>query len=238
MPHRGLEVDPPFHLEQPFNLTYGVLVENTAPQLRGDAERNRQLLVRTAFELMAREGVDVSYKEIARAAGMGMGTIYRRFPERDDLLDAVFGEHIATVTRLAHASAAEPDAWLGLTTFLERQLEMEVDNLGLGELLRGRAQPAVLVRHGSEQMTPLVADMIARAVEAGQLPPGVTPADFSAVHLMIGALMDATRHSYPDLWRRALTIALAGLRNAELTGPPPGVDVINHFFTTDRKGRP
>lgn len=203
--------------------------------LRGDAERNRQLLLRTAFELMARDGINVSYKEIARAAGMGMGTIYRRFPERDDLIDALFADHIDLVTRLARECAAEPDAGAALEHFLEHQLELEAGHRGLGELLRGHVKSATSVRRGHDQMTPLVADMIARAVQAGQLPPGVTPTDFTAVHLMVGSLMDATRHTDPGLWRRALRIALAGLRHAELSDSPPGNDVIEHLFRTDRK---
>lgn len=127
-----------------------------APPLRGDAERNRRHLLHTAYDLMATGGLDVSYKEISRAAGMGMGTIYRRFPERDDLIDALFAEHIDAVTALAQECAADPDAWKGLSDFLERQLQMEAGHRGLAELLRGRRQPYDLVRRGREQMTHLV----------------------------------------------------------------------------------
>lgn len=209
------------------------MAESTPP-LRRDAERNRQLLLRTAYDLMASAGLDVAYEDIARAAGMGMGTIYRRFPQRQDLLDALFSEHLDTVVSLAEQASRHDDAWAGLTWFLERQLEIEAQSRGLGELLRGRDQATALVRRARERMTPLVADLIVRAVRAGQLAPGVTPADFVAVHVMVGSVMDASRTFAPDLWRRALAIALTGLRHAELPGDPPDETVIDRFYHDEK----
>ncbi|MFD5824141.1 TetR/AcrR family transcriptional regulator [Lentzea sp. NPDC060358] len=205
------------------------------PALRRDAERNRQLLLRTAFELMASDGLGVSYEDIARAAGTGMGTIYRRFPDRQDLLDALFGEHLDVVIGFAEQAAEHEDAWAGLTWFLERQLEIEARSRGLGELLRGRAQATALVQRAHERMTPLVAGLIDRAVRAGQLPAGATPADFAAVHVMVGSVLDATRAADPRLWRRALRIALAGLCHAELSGDPPDAAVIGHLYHDQQK---
>ncbi|WP_432828500.1 TetR/AcrR family transcriptional regulator [Dactylosporangium sp. CA-092794] len=203
--------------------------------LRRDAERNRQLLLRTAYELMARDGLDVSYEEIARAAGTGTGTMYRRFPQRQDLVDALFSEHIDTVTSLAEQAARHGDPWAALTWFLERQLELEADNRGLGQLLRGHQQSSTLVKQAHARMTPLVAELIARAVREGQLPAGVTPGDFVAVHLMVGSVMDAARGFAPHLWRRALAVALAGLRHADLPGTPPGDEIIERLYINDTK---
>ncbi|GAA2698772.1 TetR/AcrR family transcriptional regulator [Actinoplanes palleronii] len=201
-----------------------------APPLRRDAERNRQLLLRTAYELMATEGLDVSYEDIARAAGTGMGTMYRRFPDRQDLLNALFNDHIDTVIGFAEQAAQRDDAWAGLIWFLEQQLEIEARSRGVGELLRSRSQATAAVQRAHDRMTPLVAELIARAVRAGQLPAGATPADFAAVHVMVGSVMDASRGFAPQLWRRALTIALAGLRHADLSGDPPDETVIDHLY--------
>jgi AcrR family transcriptional regulator len=210
-------------------------VTEPGPPLRRDAERNRQLLLRTAYDLMATHGLDVAYEDIARAAGTGMGTMYRRFPHRQDLLDALFSEHIDTVIDLAGQAARHDDAWAGLTWFLERQLEIEAQSRGLGELLRSRNQAGALVQRAHDRMTPLVSDLIARAVRAGQLPPGATPADFAAVHVMVGSVMDASRTFAPQLWRRALAIALAGLRHADLSGDPPEEAVIDHLYNDQKK---
>ena len=207
----------------------------TTPPLRRDAERNRQLLLRTAYDLMAVDGVDVSYEDIARAAGTGMGTMYRRFPHRQDLLDALFSEHIDTVIGFAEQAARYDDAWAGLTWFLERQLAIEAQSRGLGELLRSRNQATALVQRAHERMTPLVADLIARAVRSGQLSAGASPADFAAVHVMVGSVMDASRAFAPQLWRRALAVALAGLRHADLSGDPPDDAVIDRLYNDQKK---
>jgi AcrR family transcriptional regulator len=206
------------------------MITGVTPPLRRDAERNRQLLLRTAYELMATEGLDVPYEDIARAAGTGMGTMYRRFPDRQDLLDALFSEHIDTVTGFAEEASRQADAGAGLAWFLERQLELEEQSRGLGELLRRRHQATALVQRAHERMTPLVAGLIDRAVRAGQLPAGVTPADFAAVHVMVGSVLDASRAFAPQLWRRALTIGLAGLRHADLSGDPPDETVVDRLY--------
>ncbi len=184
---------------------------------------------------MASAGLNVSYEEIARAAGTGMGTVYRRFPDRRDLLDALFSEHIDTVIDLAEQASRSDDPWAGLAWFLERQLEIESKSRGLGELLRGRNQSTALVQRAHERMTPLVAGLITRAVRSGQLPAGATPADFVTAHVMVGSVMDACRDFAPQLWRRALTVALAGLRHADLSGEPPEETVIDRLYHDPKK---
>jgi len=210
-------------------------VSEPEPPLRRDAARNRQRLLRAAYELMATEGLDVSYEDIARAAGTGMGTVYRRFPQRQDLLDALFSNHIDTVIELAERAARHDDAWAGLTWFLEQQLALEAQSRGLGELLRSRNQATESVRRAHERMTPLVADLIGRAVRAGQLPSGATPADFAAAHVMVGSVLDASRSSAPHLWRRALVVVLAGLRHADLSGDRPDETVIDLLYNDQKK---
>ena len=85
------------------------------------------------------------------------------------------------------------------------------------------------------QMTPLLTGLIGRAVRAGQLPAGSTPADFAAVHVMVGSVMDASRAFSPQLWRRSLRIALAGLRHADLSGDPPDEAVIDRLYNDQTK---
>ncbi len=198
--------------------------------LRRDAERNRRRLVECAADLMSRKGLDVSYDEIAREAEMGVGTVYRRFPDRQDLLDAVFGDHVDTVCALADEAAREADPWRGIVGFFERQLELEAANPALGRAVRGEDGSPAVVRRAHERMTPVVRDLLARAVAAGQVPPGVTPVDLVAVHRMVGSVLDASRASAPELWRRALAVALAGLRHADLPGPAPTDDVVETLF--------
>ncbi|GAA3491380.1 helix-turn-helix domain-containing protein [Streptomyces cremeus] len=198
--------------------------------LRRDAERNRRLLLETAHALMARDGLEVTYEEIATAAGTGMGTVYRRFPDRQELVDILFAEHIDAVVELARQACQYDDPWAGLTWFMEQQLELEAGNRGLGQLLRGGHQSSELVIRGRARITPLAADLLKRAIRAGQLPAAVLPADLVTIHLMVGAVMDAARHVDPDLWRRALTVALAGLQHAELPARQPDDNLIDRLF--------
>jgi AcrR family transcriptional regulator len=198
--------------------------------LRRDAERNRRLLLEAAHTLMARDGLEVTYEEIATAAGTGMGTVYRRFPDRQELVDILFAEHIDAVVELARQACQSDDPWTGLTWFMEQQLELEAGNRGLGQLLRGGHQSSELVMRGRAQITPLAADLLERAIQDGRLPATVTPTDLVTIHLMVGAVMDAARHIDPDLWRRALNMALAGLRHAELPARQPDDELIDRLF--------
>lgn len=198
--------------------------------LRRDAERNRRHLIASARELMARDGLGVSYEQIARAAGMGMGTVYRRFPHRDDLVDALFAEHVDTVVRLAEEAAEHDDALAGITWFLTRQLELEAEDRALGELLRAGGQSSHLVQDGRDRITPRATALVERAVRAGQLPPSTTAGDLVLVHLMVGGVMDATRGLGDALWRRALATALAGLRCAEHPDPPLDPTMIDRLY--------
>ena len=104
------------------------------------------------------------------------------------------------------------------------------DNRALGELLRGGGQSPRLVQLGRARITPPVTALVERAVQQGQLPATTAASDFAVVHLMVGAVMDATRGHDDDLWRRALTVALAGLRTAEHPHPPIDDQAIDRLY--------
>jgi AcrR family transcriptional regulator len=90
--------------------------------LRADARRNRGQLVEAAGALFAERGPDVPMEEIARRAGVGVGTLYRRFPDRDALVRAVAFVSFHRVVENARGAAAEPDGWAGITRFVRRSV--------------------------------------------------------------------------------------------------------------------
>ena len=92
---------------------------------RRDAQRNRALLVSAAREAFAEHGVDARLDEIARRAGVGSGTLYRHFPTREALVEAIFAERVGEFLALAEAGHVEPDGWAGLVGFLEATLELQ-----------------------------------------------------------------------------------------------------------------
>jgi AcrR family transcriptional regulator len=214
---------------------------DATPALRRDALRNRQLLLDAAWVLTSERGLDVSYEEIAHAAGTGVGTMYRRFPDRDDLLDALFAEHVMQVVDLATVAQQSDDAWAGITGFLEAQLSMEARHQGLGQLLRGRHRPTAVVAQAHAAMTPVISGLVDRAITAGQLPTGVSTADVAAVHLMVGSVLDASpvdaRANAPKTpiapWRRALAVALAGLQHADLPGKRPNDTAVDEMYRSE-----
>src|SRR5207249_12330182 len=144
---------------------------------RRDAKRNRERLVSAARELFASAGVDVSVREVARHAGVGVGTLYRHFPAREDLVDAVLEGAFEDLVASAEAALAEPDPWSGFTGFVEDALASHARNRGLKDVVEtqthGRERAAAMRR----QIRPLVARLVSRAHEQGSLRPDFTPQD-------------------------------------------------------------
>src|SRR3954470_5976153 len=95
-----------------------------ARTLRRDAAVNRERLLAAAGELFAERGLNVTLNDIARHAGVGVGTAYRRFPNKDAVVAALFEQRMQAVADVAAEALDDPDAWNGLLTFLERALHM------------------------------------------------------------------------------------------------------------------
>src|SRR5437763_10522637 len=114
--------------------------EDTAERpLRKDAERNRERLLTAASEVFAQRGLDVTMHDIAAHAGVGVGTAYRRFANKEEVIDALFEEGLRDVADLANEALASPDAWAGLVLFLERSLHMQFGDRGLNQIMNNTA---------------------------------------------------------------------------------------------------
>src|SRR5579862_1591321 len=103
--------------------------------LRADAERNRRRIMDSARALFAERGLDVTLNDIAHHAGVGVGTVYRRFPSKDDLIDALFEDGVSRIAGIAREGLEDPDPWNGFVSTLERLLELQEADRGLKELL-------------------------------------------------------------------------------------------------------
>jgi AcrR family transcriptional regulator len=195
--------------------------ETTAPTLRRDARENRNRILAAARAAFAAEGVDVPVEAIADRAGVGMGTLYRRFPTKHDLVQAVIEESLDAFVVAAEEGLAEDDPWTGFTGFVERVLELHVENRALREVLagteHGHARDAVRRR-----VRPLVRRLIERAHADGSLRPDFAPEDMPLVFMTAGRVLEAGRGVAPDLWRRYLGLLLDGLRAGGATRLPRG----------------
>ena len=188
--------------------------------LRRDAQRNRERIVAGARELFADEGIGVSVEEITRRAGVGMGTLYRHFPTKEELVDAVLEEAFDAYVELAEGALEEKDRWTAFATFLEQALELHAANRGLMDVVvtsergRDRAQ-AVRLR-----IAPLVAKLVERAQAEGTLREDLAAEDVPVVFWACARVIQATADVAPDLWRRHLALYLDGLRAATATPLP------------------
>jgi AcrR family transcriptional regulator len=180
--------------------------------LRRDAEINRQRLLTAAGELFAQRGLDVTLNDIAHHAGVGVGTAYRRFANKEEVIDALFEQRLDQVAALAAEALEHPDAWQGLTTFLERSLRMQLDDRGLTQLLNNPQLTPHRVNQARDRIAPLVNTIVDRAKTQGVLRPDTEGTDAIFIQVALTAVMDTTRDVEPTLYRRYLTIFLDGMR--------------------------
>ena len=197
----------------------------TAP-LRADAERNRLRLLAAAKDLFATRGLDVTLDDVARHAGVGTGTAYRRFPNKGALIDALMVDRIGEIADIARECLEEPDPGVGLTSYLERALALQASDRGLKEVLfssgRGRERSVQARR----QIAPVVTKLVKRAVEAGAVRSDFSTSDVPVINFMINTLVDFGGDIEPDLYKRYLAIVLDGLRPRDDLEPLP-VDALN-----------
>lgn len=188
--------------------------------LRRDAQRNRDLILAAARSAFAAEGLGVPVEEIARRAGVGMGTLYRRFASKEDLIDAVLADAFEQYAEAAESALAAEDAWDGFCVFLEGALSLHAENRGLKDLIatreHGRARTAAM----RARVRPALTRLIERAQEQGTLRADFTLEDIPLVLWSGGRVIEATSTVAPELWRRSLGLMLDGLR-ADAATPLP-----------------
>ena len=192
----------------------------TAVSTRRDARRNRERLVASARELFAEKGIEVSVEEITHHAGVGMGTLYRHFPTKDELIDAVLEDAFAEIIQIAEGAAAADDAWAGLTHFLERILALHAANRGVKDIVAARAHGARRAEAMRSRIRPLLARTIERAHEQGTLRSDFTSDDLPLVIWTAGRVIELTETAAPGLWRRYLGFLFDGLRPGSATPLP------------------
>jgi AcrR family transcriptional regulator len=188
--------------------------------LRADAERNRQRILAAAAELFTERGLEPSLDDVARHAGVGVGTVYRRFPDKASLADALFDERIDALVALAEQAQAEPDAWAALVSFLERSAEILVSNRGLRQILMFAAEGHERGICARDRMRPAIESLIERAQADGQVRADLRPTDVPMIEFMVAAAAEYAWQVRPTVWRRYLALILDALRPASASGRP------------------
>ncbi len=164
-----------------------------------------------AGELFAKRGVDVPLEEIARRAGVSIGTLYNHFPNRGALLDAVLPERLAELDQLAEVALAHPDPWQGFTGFLDGLFAIQARDRSMNEAISRSAGGSVEVEADCGRAGATLGSVVDHAKKAGVLRP-----DFSADDLatLVWAMSTVISMSDGDdgVWRRHLGFVLDGLR--------------------------
>jgi AcrR family transcriptional regulator len=187
-------------------------VSSGSRRQRRDAARNHDQVLAAARELLRRQGLAADVREIARHAGVGVATLYRHFPTKDDLVRAAVADDLAEWSAVTGRAAAEADAWAGLAAFVEQTLATMARHRAV---LDGVTAPAVAPEafdacraHLREALDGLVR----RAHQQGTLRQEVSAADVSVLILALGQVVQHTGDS-PDGWRKPARLVLDGLHS-------------------------
>ncbi|GAB2999784.1 TetR/AcrR family transcriptional regulator [Amycolatopsis acidiphila] len=193
-------------------------------RLRADARRNRDQILAAAKAMFAEEGPDVPMEEIARRAGVGVGTLYRRFPDRDALIKAVAQDNFAQV--LAEAEAAEgeePTAWEALVRLLSRSraLRLSVHLALLSPQAWATIREDPQTQHFRDEIMDVLDRIVAGAQREGQLRSDVGAGDVAVLVSLLLKRVPAPKDTADVVTDRVLALMLDGLR-ARPGSPLPG----------------
>jgi hypothetical protein len=151
-----------------------------------------------------------------------VGTAYRRFSSRSELIGALFDEKLEQMVTLAEECSEIEDPWVALVTFIERSTELQSSDRGLKEVILGSNEGQEKLRTIRDRMRPLGTAMVERAKASGDLRDDFAAPDLPMLQVMLGAIADAASTTQPDLWRRYLSLILVGMRaEGDAVSPPP-----------------
>jgi AcrR family transcriptional regulator len=191
------------------------VLSGVEPPLRRDAAQNRRHLLIAAAQVFAAGGLDAGVEEIARVAGVGIGTLYRRFPTKDALIAALVQDVLDTMSELALDASRQPDG-RGLECFLETSSAYQAEHLGcLPRLWNTDTEHESVGR-----IRRLIASLLDDAKRHGRVRDELTNTDVTMVMWSIRGVIETTGGVAPDAWRRHLDILVAGLR--------PASEVLSH----------
>ena len=177
--------------------------------MRADARRNFDALVAAGRQMFTERGSDAAIEDIAKLAGVGVGTLYRHFPQRIDLVEAVYGSDIDDLAVLADTVAGDPDAWNALEDWLRAFVRyVELKRTFLTELQQAFEKNPGLRSRAREQLALAAGKVLARAQQAG-----LARGDLDATDLMqlVGG-MCLSPTALPGQNVRLLSVVLAGIR--------------------------
>jgi AcrR family transcriptional regulator len=183
----------------------------TARVLRADASRNRAAVIAAAKKLFADQGLDAQMPDVAKAAKVGVGTVYRHFPNKDDLIAAMAADRFERLAERASESLEAEDAWEGLCDFIRFSAQIQADDRGLCEVIGARPEVTDAAARAAG-LPELCEHLVERAQRSGELRRDLTWEDIPMIACGLGRITQATEGPAMGRWPRLLEIILDGLR--------------------------
>jgi AcrR family transcriptional regulator len=177
-------------------------------RLRCDAARNRERVLAAALELYREHGPAFTVEEVASRAGVGIGTVYRRFPTKAALLDELARPFFEQLVTTARAARAHPEPADRLEVFLRAMADQHAQ----AGVRSGRLWDSTVARPLRDEYAQTVEGILTDARAAGRVRADVNPHDLGIVIWTVSALIDATDRAAPEIWRRHLDLVIDGLR--------------------------
>jgi AcrR family transcriptional regulator len=196
--------------------------------LRADARRNREAVIGAAKKLFADQGLDAQMPDIAKAAKVGVGTVYRHFPTKDDLIEALVAARFARIRERGDQALAdaEEDPWGAFCDFMRFSVELQANDCALSQVMASR--PELMGLHAQSSGTYAVSEeLVARAQRSGELRKDAVVEDVPMIICGLGHVTQAAQagQTAPGMsWERFLAIVLEGLRAPGSQKLPPRAD--------------
>lgn len=183
--------------------------------LRRDAERNRERVLGAARELFAQRGLEATLNDVAHHADVGVGTVYRRFATKQELLDAIFESGIDQIVALAESALDRENSWDGFIWFVEQLCELTATDRGLREMVYSTAYGGYPVDCARLRLVPPISTLFERARADGYLRTDAHHTDMPILGMLAGTVSEWAGHVEPELWRRYVALLLDGLRHRD-----------------------
>ena len=199
----------------------------TAPRqsrpLCADALRNRAKILQAAAEVFAERGLEVTLDDIAHHAGVGVGTVYRRFADREALVEALFDDRMKVMLQRMRDAMEDPDPWHGLLGFVESTCALLASDRGMRQVMLSSTYGQGEVAQCRDEFGILGEQLVTRVKATGMVRPDFEVTDIFVLFLLIGTVTDFAGEFAPQLWRRYFDIMVDGMRAQPGQDPAPAL---------------
>ncbi|PAZ14054.1 TetR family transcriptional regulator [Streptomyces sp. SA15] len=211
--------------------------EPAAPPLRSDAERNRGKIIAAGRTVFGRDGLNASMASVAREAGVGIATILRHFPAKENLVAAVFSDRMDAYADAVAVALDDPDPWHGFIGYIETACAMQAADYGFADVLTTTFPTAKALEQRRNEAYEAMVRLIDRAKATGRLREDFDPSDLVLIHMANAGVINACGEAAPDAWRRVVALFVQSFE-APARGPLPASPEHDALYRAMLRGSP